>query len=477
MEGGNLENLNNYKILKQELTQDERLYSEIKRMEELTFDQITILDSDAKVLVVGQACKESFGITEEEMIGQYANNLKHRGVFDKSITVEVLKQRKKVILVQNTGSNKTLMVTGFPIFNEKKEIVKVINISKDITNSDQFQKQIQSKENILEGFEQQLLKRKIIEKKEIVSKNSKMKKIIDLIKRTADLDNTILLLGETGTGKGFLANIIHQMGNRKNKPFITINCGAIPENLLESELFGYVEGAFTGASKKGKKGLFEIARDGIIFLDEIGEMPMHLQVKLLNVLQDMKACRVGDLSPYEIKAKIIAATNKDLKKEVKNGKFREDLYYRLNVLPICIPPLRSRIEDIDVIINRFFEKYNDKYHCQKKISADAFGMLIAYEWPGNIRELENTIERLVITSQEDLITKEEVADIIIPENDKEKIYFEISDVIPLKKAVKTLEKQLLLSAKRKYKTTRKMAKVLELDQSTVVRKLKEYSLN
>ncbi len=462
-------NLNNHNMLKKELTQYEHLYTEIARMEELTFDQITILDGNAKVLLVGQACKESFGITEEEMIGEYACNLKQKGVFDKSITVEVLKQRKKVILIQHTAGNKTLMVTGFPIFNDKKEIIKIINISKDITNIEKFQKSV--------GSEEQILKRKIIEKKEIVSKNGEMKKILDLIKRTAHLDNTILLLGETGTGKSLFANIIHQMGNRKNKPFITINCGAIPENLLESELFGYVEGAFTGASKKGKKGLFEIAEDGIIFLDEVGEMPIQLQVKLLNILQDMRACRIGGLSTYEIKAKIIAATNKDLKKAVENGKFREDLYYRLNVLPMYIPPLRARIEDLDMLNNRFFEKYNNKYHSNKKLSEDAFNMLLGYNWPGNIRELENTIERLVIISNKDLITKDQLEDIIRPENDTEKIYLEISDVIPLKKAVKTLEKQLLLLAKRKYKTTRKMARMLELDQSTVVRKLKEYTLN
>ena len=466
MEGIKLKNMNNCKVLKNELIQYEHLYTE---MEELTFDQITILDGNAKFLLVGEACKESFGITEEEMIGEYASNLKQRGVFDKSITLEVLKQRKKVILVQNTASNKILLVTGFPIFNEKEEIIKIVNISKDITNIEKLKKPL--------GNEEESLKRKIIEQKEIVSQNGEMKKILDLIKRTADLDNTILLLGETGTGKSFFANIIHQMGNRKDKSFITINCGAIPENLLESELFGYVEGAFTGASKKGKKGLFEMAEGGIIFLDEIGEMPIQLQVKLLNVLQDMRACRIGDLSSYEIKAKIIAASNKDLKKAVENGTFREDLYYRLNVLPMYIPPLRARIEDIDMLSNRFFERYNDKYHSNKKLSEDAFNMLLGYNWPGNIRELENTIERLVITSNEDLITKDQLADIIRPENDTEKIYLKISDIIPLKKAVKILEKQLLSLAKRKYKTTRKMARVLELDQSTVVRKLKEYNLN
>lgn len=461
-----MKNIINNKVLKNELTKYGHLYTE---MEELTFDQITIVDGNSKILLVGQACKESFGIGEKEMIGEYAGNLKQKGVFDKSITVEVIRQRKKVTMVQHTASNKVLLVSGFPIFNEKEEIIKIINISKDITNIEKFKNPL--------GNEEELLNRKIIEQKEIISQNSEIKKILDLIKKTADLDNIILLTGETGTGKSFFANIIHQTGNRKNKSFITINCGAIPENLLESELFGYVEGAFTGASKKGKKGLFEIAGGGIIFLDEIGEMPIQLQVKLLNVLQDMRACRVGDLSSYEVKAKIIAATNKDLKKAVENGTFREDLYYRLNVLPIYVPPLRARIEDINNLCDSFFEKYNEKYHRNKKLSEDAFNMLLGYNWPGNIRELENTIERLVITSNEDLITKDQLADIISPENDIENKCLIISNIIPLKKAVKILEKQLLSLAKRKYKTTRKMAKVLELDQSTVVRKLKDNNLN
>jgi TyrR family helix-turn-helix protein/PAS domain S-box-containing protein len=472
-----VEDLNNYKVLKEELKQYEQLYNEIKIASELTFDQITVLDGNAKILCVGKACQSSFGMSEEEVIGKYAKELEKKGMIDKSITLEVLKRKEKVTLVQHTGGNKILMATGFPMFNEKNEIVKVINISKDITSIEKLRKQIQNTGEIVEWFEEEISKRKIIEKEEIVSKNCEMQKIIDLIKRTADLDSTVLLLGETGIGKGFLANIIHKVSNRKDKPFVTINCGAIPENLLESELFGYVEGAFTGASKKGKKGLFEIAKDGIIFLDEIGDMPMQLQVKLLNVLQERRASRVGDVSPYKIKAKIIAATNKDLKKAVKNGEFREDLYYRLNVLPMYIPPLRDRIEDIPVLINHMINKCNSKYGMGKKLSKDGYNMLLSHDWPGNIRELENVIERLVITCNEDMIDKEQVSDVINPKNNRKERTFEINEIIPLKEATKKLEKQMLMSAKQSYKTTRKMAKVLKIDQSTVVRKLKEYHID
>ncbi|MCT4621739.1 MAG: sigma 54-interacting transcriptional regulator [Marinisporobacter sp.] len=474
-----MERLINDYVLKEELKHYEQLYNEIKIAIDTTFDQVTIVDRDARILCVGNLCKESFGISENELVGEDANELVKKGVFDKSITAEVLQKGKKVTIIQKTASNKRLLVTGFPIFNEKKEIVKVINISKDITSIEQLKKQIENTGEMMTWFRKEMLKRKVIKEKKIITKNSQMEKILELIKRTADLDSTVLLLGETGVGKGFLAKAIHEMSNRKNKPFVTINCGAIPENLLESELFGYAEGAFTGANKKGKKGLLEEAKDGIVFLDEVGELSMKLQVKLLSVLQDRKACRIGALKPYEIKAKIIAATNKDLKEAIKRGEFRQDLYYRLNVLPIHIPSLRERIEDIFALIRYFLKKNNEKYFLNKVFSKDAYKILMTYEWPGNIRELENVIERLVITCGEDLITSKEVVDILQIEDDKQnkKInYIETNSVIPLKEATKELERQLLIKAKEKYKTTRKMATVLKINQSTVVRKLKEYNI-
>ncbi|TCO74801.1 sigma-54 interaction domain-containing protein [Marinisporobacter balticus] len=471
-----METLIDYNVLKEELKDYEQLYNEIKIAIDTTFDQITIVDRNAKILCVGDLCEESFGISQSEIIGEDANNLVKKGIFDKSITAEVFEKREKVTIIQKTASNKKLLVTGIPIFNEKKEIVKVINISKDITSIEQLKNQIENTGEMMEWFRKELLKRKVIQEKKIITKNSTMQKIMELIKRTADVDSTVLLLGETGVGKGFLAKTIHEMSNRKNKPFVTINCGAIPENLLESELFGYEEGAFTGANKKGKKGLFEEAKDGIVFLDEIGELSMKLQVKLLSVLQDRKASRIGALRPYEIKARIIAATNKDLKKAITNGEFRQDLYYRLNIIPINIPSLRERIEDIPILINVFLKKNNEKYFFEKSLTQDAYKLLISYKWLGNIRELENIIERLVITCGEDIITSKQVLEIIHLENNKNVNYIEANTVIPLKEATKELERQLLIKAKQEYKTTRKIATVLKINQSTVVRKLKEYNI-
>lgn len=457
-----MEYINNYKEIKERTKYYNQLYEELDIIENLTFDEITIMNSNAKFLFVGKSSEDFFGLSEEDIVGKYADEIQDKGVYDKSITMEVIKKRKKVAMIQHTCSNKTLMVIGIPIFNKKNEITKIINISKDVTDIQEIKEKIKTRRNNLED--------------KIVTKNEKMEKIIELIDKTADLNATILISGETGVGKSFLAEVIHEKSNRKKSPFITINCGAIPENLIESELFGYEGGAFTGANKEGKKGLFEIAEDGTLFLDEIGEMPMQVQVKLLNVLQDKKAKRVGSLNSYEIKARVIAASNKDLEKAIEDKEFRKDLYYRLNVLKIDIPPLRDRKVDIPLLINSLLRKYNKKYNMRKKLSEDAYNLLISYNWPGNIRELENTLEKIIIMCNNELVSKKSVSKIISIDNNSRKYQFGIDGIMPIKKAKSKVEKQLLLNAKNKYKTTRKMAEVLKIDQSTVVRKMNKYNI-
>lgn len=300
-----------------------------------------------------------------------------------------------------------------------------------------------------------------------------MNKIMDLIYHICDLDATVLLLGETGVGKGYIAKVIHESSIRKEQPFVPINCGAIPENLLESELFGYEGGAFTGATKDGKRGLFEIAGEGTIFLDEIGDMPMNLQVKLLHVLDERKVFRIGGEKPIEVKGRIIAATNKDLKKLIEEEKFREDLYYRLNVVPINIPPLRERKEDIPALIKMFLNNYNKEHGTSKTISEKGYNILIEYDYPGNIRELENIVERLVITTFDDLVKDKQILEIVEPLN---KICIDSDEIIPLREAVEQVERKMLIAAFKEYKTTRKVAAALGIDQSTVVKKAKKLKI-
>jgi len=304
-----------------------------------------------------------------------------------------------------------------------------------------------------------------------------MKKIIELSTRVARVDSTVLITGESGVGKEIIAKLIHRASKRSSGPLIRINCGAIPENLLESELFGYESGAFTGARKDGKPGMFELAEGGTLFLDEIGEMPFSLQVKLLRVLQEREIVRVGGTKPTKVDVRIVTATNSNLEEMVANGTFREDLYYRLNVVNIAIPPLRERVDDIPHLALHFIKKFNTKYNMNKKMTLEAIDRLCQYSWPGNVRELENLIERLVVMVREEEIGVQHLPDSLQGRTEVDKgNVVSISEIVPLKKALEEVEKQLLSKALHKYGSTRKVAKVLGINQSTVVRKANRYEL-
>lgn len=300
----------------------------------------------------------------------------------------------------------------------------------------------------------------------------KMKDVLNTIEMVSKVSTTVLLLGESGVGKEMIAKNIHKLGKRWSKPFIAVNCGAIPENLLESELFGYVGGAFSGANKNGTPGKFELANGGIIFLDEIAEMPLNLQVKLLRILQDKEVTPLGSSKSIQIDAQIIAATNQSLEKMVSDGRFREDLYYRLNVVPIEIPSLRERPEEIPYLIYHFIAKYNKLYNKNINILPDAIDLLCIYDWPGNVRQLENTIERIVVTSRELNVDSRLVSN-CIPKKAVIKEPPIINHIMPLQEAVDMIEEQLIKMAIDKYKSVKLAAKVLDISQPTMSRKYKK----
>lgn len=306
----------------------------------------------------------------------------------------------------------------------------------------------------------------------MVVHSQKMKDVLHTIEMVSKVSTTVLLLGESGVGKEMIAKTIHQLGTRKSKPFIAVNCGAIPENLLESELFGYVGGAFSGANKNGSPGKFELANGGIIFLDEIAEMPLNLQVKLLRILQEKEVTPLGSSKPIHIDVQIIAATNQSLEKMVREGRFREDLYYRLNVVPIEIPSLRERTEEIPYLIYHFVAKYNTLYHRNIHISPDAIDLFCIYDWPGNVRQLENTIERIVVTSREMNVDSSLVYK-YIPKKAAIKEPPMIHHIMPLQEAVDMIEEQLIKMAIDKYKSVKLAAKVLDVSQPTMSRKYKK----
>jgi transcriptional regulator with PAS, ATPase and Fis domain len=310
----------------------------------------------------------------------------------------------------------------------------------------------------------------------VASRNPMVQEMLSNCLKVASINATVLITGESGVGKEVMARIIHRAGDRSSGEMLCINCSCIPENLLEAELFGYEEGAFTGARKGGKAGLFLIAKGGTIFLDEVGELPYSMQVKLLRAIQDKQVFPIGSSLPVEIDVRIIAATNRNLKKLVKEGLFREDLYYRLNVIPINIPPLRERREDIVPLANFFLGKYCSKFGLERRVTPEAMSILENYSWPGNIRQLENIIQRSIIFSRSMVIGVKLIEEMLFSEG-VEKLYgieSEEHEVQSLSDVVDQAEKEALLRVKKTCKTTRQMAEVLKISQASVVRKVKKH---
>ncbi|MEK7713425.1 MAG: sigma-54 dependent transcriptional regulator [Deltaproteobacteria bacterium] len=316
----------------------------------------------------------------------------------------------------------------------------------------------------------------------IITKNDEMVKMLATVKKVADYKTTVLITGESGTGKELIARALHYNGGRGSKAFVAVNCGAIPENLLESEFFGHVKGAFTDAVRN-KKGLFEEAEGGTLFLDEIGELPFHLQVKLLRVLQEEEVMRIGDTKPIRVSVRIVAATVKDLAREVREGRFREDLFYRLNVLPIHLPPLRERPEDIPALSSHFLGKYKEKHGIKVgSVSPEAMKLLMDYTWPGNVRELENAIERSVLLSEGENITVSAlppaVRGKVVSASPGTGLKTGISaDNLSIKKASRAMEEELIKRALEKSHANRThAAELLELSHRALLYKIKEYGI-
>jgi TyrR family helix-turn-helix protein len=359
-----------------------------------------------------------------------------------------------------------------------------------MTQLKKLEQEIEKLENQNEKFKQKL---EALQKKEtlqgsIIAFSPTMVQVIKRVIQIAEFDSTVLIEGESGVGKEEVAKLIHQHSHRSDKQMVTINCSAIPETLLESELFGYEAGSFTGAIKGGKPGLFEMASGGTIFLDEIGEMPLHLQAKLLRVLQESEINRIGSSKPIPIDVRIVAATNRRLIDMVQNGEFREDLYYRLNIIPITIPPLRERREDIAPLVNHFLALIKERYGVNRYIELDAMEILQHFTWPGNVRQLKNMIERIcLLASQPEITVKAVVQELdsiqvshrTIQTRDSSPNKKEEEDVElhgTLKEIVAQFEKEVIKRALSKYPSIRKAALALGCNQSTLVRKIKKYQM-
>ncbi|NRD76275.1 sigma 54-interacting transcriptional regulator [Bacillus sp. BRMEA1] len=470
-------------IVVQDLPMVEEMALEIEYIKDLNKDLNAILSSIYDEILVVNANGELIRYSEniildfwqvdlKELIGKNILELEDQGLFTPSVTRLVMEKKKKVSVVQETKTGRKILAVGNPVFNEKNQLDRIIVASRDITETTRLKSELQEMRKISEQYKKELdtFKSKDAFLKKLIYCSPKMEKIMNQVKKIADFSSTVLLHGESGVGKEVIAQAIHQLGRRSHMPFLKLNCGAIPENLLESELFGYAKGAFTGADKNGKEGYFKQADGGILFLDEIGEMPMHLQVKLLRVLQEQEVIPVGSTTPFKVDVQIIAATNKNLAKMVEEGAFREDLFYRLNVIPINIPPLRERTEDISLLAFHFLQQLNEKYDRNYHLTPDAVNVLEFYPWPGNVRELQNIIERLVVTADHPAIDAEFVSQFLSLGYEHKKMRPVVTRVIPLQDAIEYVEEQLIVMAMNQYKTTTKAAKALGISQSSVSRK-------
>ncbi|MGK7376902.1 sigma-54 interaction domain-containing protein [Planococcus sp. 1R117A] len=425
-------------------------------------DEIFVLDGDKRILYVNRTCEKHYGLKPSDVIGNYSMDLFEKGYWTPTIVPEVYDKKEPCYMKQQTYIGAELTTSAIPILNDQGEIDLVVITSAET----QTYKMLEAKKEGNESNSTQLLK----EESKMITNSSAIIKILSFCKKVAPTESTILILGESGTGKGVLAQFIHEISKRKNKPFVKINCAAIPEELLESELFGYTKGAFTGASKAGKQGLIEAANGGTIFLDEIGEIPLTVQAKLLQVIQEKQFIPVGSNETKKVDIRIITATNRNLLEMVENKQFREDLFYRLNVIDIHLPPLRERKGDIIPLTYNFLNKFNDKYNENKMISEECLNIFMDYLWPGNVRQLENLVERLVVVS-DSIIQVSDLPDII-----KESVEHFSTHPMPAKlsEALEETTKILVRKSYQKHSSSRKVASDLGLSQTKASKLIREY---
>ncbi|HHW42735.1 MAG TPA: sigma 54-interacting transcriptional regulator [Desulfotomaculum sp.] len=368
-----------------------------------SYDSLLVTDKYGNVIFANPSTKRTMGMESEELIGKNVNDLVKMGVYDRSIAAEAIEKRSVVTGIVKTRMNITLITTSAPVMDENGEIIMVITNARDKDLIDKYLAALEDERAKADRYRTavEYLSDVELDKRAPVAKSQQMRQVVAICKIVAKTDSTVLLVGESGTGKEVMARYIHRNSLRAREPFIPVNCAAVPHELLESEFFGYVRGAFTGASSQGKAGLFEIADKGTLFLDEIGELPLTMQSKLLRVLETGEIQRLGSTAIIKTNVRVIAATNRDLKAMVSQKLFRSDLYYRLNVIPIYLPPLRERPEDILALAHKFLEEFNRKYGLEKMFTEQAIKAFLKYTWPGNIRELRNVVERLVITTSGD----------------------------------------------------------------------------
>jgi PAS domain S-box-containing protein len=461
-----------YAKLSRDLFEVREYAEEIKAIIESSYDGIYVTDGDANTIWVNSAYEKITGIQASQVMGRNMRDLVREGFYSESVSLKVLEKNGNITIRQSLKSGKEILVTGNPIYDEMGGIKMIVTNVRDMTDLVELNRRLETSLGLTSAYKEKLqeLQRSATRGSDLIMVSESMLRIYDLVERVSKTDATVLLYGETGVGKDRIAEEIHDQSNRSESGiFVKINCGAIPETLLESELFGYEKGAFTGASKEGKTGLFEVANGGTLFLDEVESMSLVLQSKLLRVLQNFEITRVGGTIPKKVDVRLICASNQDLKILIEKKEFRADLYYRLNVVPIYIPPLRERRDDIPYLINLFVNQFNQKHGTDRMLSREALSMLLQYSWPGNVREVSNVIERLIVVTPDNVIFPHHLP-LELCDGAR---YESINSGLTLKEHLEKVELSLIQSALRRHGSARKASPYLGIDSSTITRKLKK----
>ena len=461
-------------LLSRKVQELEDLNRDLIGMIENSYDAVAIVDNESRLLLINPAFERVMGLKKSEVLGRKISDLVAEGVSDTGASLKVIETGKPQTVIINTKSGKQVLSTGIPVFDHNGNIARIFCNLRDVTELNILKERYEQSKKLISKYLLELHEVKRIETmKYFIARSKQMKQVVEAAYRLARFDTTVLILGESGVGKDLIARIVHEASPRmETGTFVKINCGAIPEDLLESELFGYKSGAFTGASKEGKPGYFEVADKGTLFLDEIGDLPMRLQVKLLSVIQDQEITRIGDVNKKKVDVRIIAATNQDLEKMVRNGKFREDLYYRLNVVPIYIPPLRERKEEIPFLLAHYVDKYNKKYKTQHRLSQEVAEIFSSYRWPGNVRELANLVEHLVVVTDEPVLRLEHIPSKYVSKTEEkdEEIPEEMKS---LREEVERFETQLIKKVLARTHNYEEAANILRISLSTLTRRIRK----
>ncbi len=453
------------------------LHKHFERLLDALADGIFITDALGNTLKVNRMYEQLTGIKSHEVTGKNVRSLQEEGIFDNVLNPEIVRTAKAATKVQLLRNGKKVVLSGIPVFDEDGELCLVVTFVRDITMLTQLNEQMEGQTQLINQMNEQLAY--VAQKQSATSSpiyaSTTIEDVINLLDRLAKTDATILILGETGVGKDVFARYAHDKSLRRNKLMLKVDCGGISEALTESEMFGYMPGAFTGASAKGKAGYFEMADGSTIFLDELGELPLSMQTRLLRVLQDGEILRVGSTTPKKVNVRIIAATNRNLAQCVEDGTFRRDLYYRLNVATVHIPPLRQRQDDVAPLAENFLHEFTTKYHKSMAFMDVTMDILKSYDWPGNVRELQNLVHSLVVTRNTTLISPHDLPIHITGRSHKAPHYTEtmLSHARPLKDIMAEIEKDFLERAIEMHGSVQKVAEIFHINRSTIFRKLQD----